>query len=208
MRPPPPPSWTVLAASSSRCARTKPTSTPPSAVGTWQLAADAQRLVVLGDLVRLRAVGIEVVLAVEHASASAISQPSARPDRIDFSTAAPFGTGSTPGVRQADRADVGVRLAAVAVRAAAEHLRARRAAGRGSRGRSPASQPSGDAHARSSSRGGTGSKPSARSKRAPRASSAFSAKAGPMSCRPIGRPSRSPHGTDRPGRPGEVDRAA
>ena len=51
------PRWISLAASSSRCTRWMRTSA--------ERAAAAQRLVVLGDLVALRQVGVEVVLAVE-----------------------------------------------------------------------------------------------------------------------------------------------
>ena len=80
-RPPPPPSWIVLAASSSRCTRSKPTTSSPSAVGHGQLAAAAERFVVLADLVRLGRVGIEVVLAVERASAARSRDPSASPTR-------------------------------------------------------------------------------------------------------------------------------
>ena len=62
-----------------------------------QLARPADRLVVLGDLVGLGAVGIEVVLAVKTADAGAISQSSASPIWIALSTAAWLITGSTPG---------------------------------------------------------------------------------------------------------------
>ena len=64
MRPPVPPACTSLAASSSMWARVMPTR-PPS---TSRSPVDADRLVVLADLVRLGAVGIEVVLAVKLAA--------------------------------------------------------------------------------------------------------------------------------------------
>ncbi|MPN30553.1 hypothetical protein SDC9_178024 [bioreactor metagenome] len=85
------------------------------------LAVDAQRLVVLGDLVVLGHVGIEVVLARESAPAGDIAaQAEPDPDRrfarllVDHRQRA--------GQPQADRTGVGVRLAAELGRAAAPHL--------------------------------------------------------------------------------------
>ena len=59
------PAWTSLAASSSRWARVIPTVNSPSGRQHADAPAHADGLVVLGDLVRLREVRIEVVLAVE-----------------------------------------------------------------------------------------------------------------------------------------------
>jgi hypothetical protein len=56
-----------LPASCSRCSRSMPTSmVSPSGTSTIDLALADDRLLVLADLVALRQVGIEIVLAVEH----------------------------------------------------------------------------------------------------------------------------------------------
>ena len=99
-----------------------------------QLPVDAERLVVLGDLVALGQVGIEVVLPVEDAR-SAISQPRARPSRIVISIASRVRHGQRPGMRQADRAGARV-LAARSTRARSGRTSSSASSdGRGSRGR-------------------------------------------------------------------------
>ena len=123
LRPVPPPTWTVFAASSSRCARTNPIS---NAFGArhCQGAADAERLVVLGDLVALRVVRIEVVLPREHRLLGDLrAERKAELDR-------PIDGGAVRDrqrarVRQADRAGVRVLRRPEARLAPAEHLRAR-----------------------------------------------------------------------------------
>src|SRR5207247_6067903 len=55
------------------------------------------------------------------------------------------------------------------------------------------------------SRAGAPSKPIARSSACPVRNRVFSENCGPISCRPTGRPSESPHGMDSPGRPAMFD---
>ena len=124
MRPSAPPTWTFLAASSSRCARTIPTSMLAVRRRQREPSVDAERLVVLGDLVALRQVGIEVVLAVEDrvlddAAAERVAEEDRHLDR------APVRHGQRPGVREADGARARVLGREVLELAAAEHLRLR-----------------------------------------------------------------------------------
>ena len=124
MRPVAPPTWIVFAASSSRCARTKPISRSPSGPGHEQRAADAERLVVLRDLVALRVVGIEVVLAREDGLVGDLAaEREAELDRPLDRLA--VRDGQRARVREADRARARVRLGEVLELAAAEHLRPR-----------------------------------------------------------------------------------
>ena len=123
-RRPPPPTWTSFAASSSRWARVMPTSNSPSARQHRHVAADADRLVVLGDLVRLREVRIEVVLAVElRARRDLAAEREAGHDRQPDGLAVQHRQHARVG--EADRAGVAVGRVAEAQLAAAEHLRAR-----------------------------------------------------------------------------------
>ena len=90
-----------------------------------QVAACAERDVVLGDLVALGEVGIEVVLAVEdrpRGDLAAERQPHHQPEVDGLGV----GHRQRAGQPEADRAGARVRLLAEAQRAAAEHLRARR----------------------------------------------------------------------------------
>ena len=101
-----------------------PIATSPSGVGTRELAARAERLVVLADLVRLRQVGVEVVLAVEDGALGDLAvEREAELDRL--LDRAPVRHRQRAGEREAHRARLRVRLAAEAVAAAAEHLRLR-----------------------------------------------------------------------------------
>ena len=89
-----------------------------------ELAVDAERLVVLGDLVALRQVGIEVVLAVEDrvlddAAAERVAEEDRHLDR------APVWHGQRAGVRETDGARARVLGREVLELAAAEHLRPR-----------------------------------------------------------------------------------
>ena len=84
-------------------------------------AVDVERLVVLADLVRLRHVGVEVVLAVERARLDRAVEGRAdahrQLDRVLVEHR------QRAGQAERDRVDVGVRLVAEAVRARAEQLR-------------------------------------------------------------------------------------
>ena len=102
-----------------------------------QLAAAAQRLVVLGDLVALRQVGVEVVLAVEDrarrdlaAEREADHQAEVDRARVDHRQRA--------GQPEADRAGVGVRRRRRRTARSRRTSSSRSSAGRGSRARSPA----------------------------------------------------------------------
>ena len=86
--------------------------------------ARAERLVVLADLVRLRQVGIEVVLAVEDRPLGDLAVER-EPELDRLLDRAPVRHGQRAGEGEADRADVRVRRVAVGVAAAAEHLRLR-----------------------------------------------------------------------------------
>ena len=101
-----------------------PIATSPSGPGSSRLAAAAERLVVLADLVRLRQVGVEVVLAVEHGAVGDLAaEREAEPDRpLDR---LPVRHRQRAREGKADRARVRVLGRAVAGRAAAEHLRPR-----------------------------------------------------------------------------------
>ena len=89
-----------------------------------QVAADADRQVVLADLEVLRHVGIEVVLPVEQRVRRdrAVERQPDLDDRRDRLGVRHRQRARMP---QADRTDVGVGLVAERVAAAAEHLRAR-----------------------------------------------------------------------------------
>ena len=95
----------------------------PSRAGELDDAAGRERLLVLRDLIALRQVRIEVVLAREDRR---LVDPAAERERrrgCAKSTAARFSTGSAPGKPEADRADVRVRRRAERRAAAAEDLR-------------------------------------------------------------------------------------
>ena len=99
-------------------ARARSTSTPRGRAR----APGAQRFVVLGDLVRLRACRDRSSSSGPTSRARGSRSPApAHADRLVDGLA--VRDRQHPGVRQADRADVGVRRVAVAVQAAAEHLR-------------------------------------------------------------------------------------
>ena len=116
--------WTFFAASSSRCARWMPTTISPSGRRHGEAPTGAERLVVLGDLVRLRVVRVEVVLPVEDGPRRDLApEREAELDRL--LDRAPVRHGQRPREREADRAGLRVRRAAEAVLAAAEHLRPR-----------------------------------------------------------------------------------
>ena len=94
------------------------------AVGQVEPAVDVDRLVVLADLVVLRHVGIEVVLAVED-RALRTSQCSAVPIAQGELDCPLVEHRQRAGQPEADRADVGVRFVAEGVAAPAEQLRRR-----------------------------------------------------------------------------------
>ena len=101
----------------------RPLDADARAVGQLQPAVDVERLVVLADLVRLRHVGVEVVLAVERA----------RPDLAVEGESDPHRQLDRPPVEDGERArqperdgiDVRVRLVPEAVGARREQLRRR-----------------------------------------------------------------------------------
>ena len=125
IRPAAPPTWIVFAASSSRWARTMPISRSPSGPGTTNRPSTQSGSFVLGDLVALRQVGIEVVLAGEDGRFG--DRAAEREPELDrpLDRRAGSAPGSTPGMGEADGARARVRLLAPAVLAAAEHLRPR-----------------------------------------------------------------------------------
>src|SRR5262249_8799228 len=164
------------------------------AVLPWQEHAPVQtkRLVVLGDLVALRIVGVEVVLAVEYGvlgdrAVECEPEPDPALDRL------PVRDRKCPGVGEADWASVAVLGREVLERAPAEHLR-------------PRLQVDMDlepdygfpVHRK---RSGTQSNSSARSSACPARKSVFSENCGPISCRPTGKASERPHGIESPGIP-------
>ena len=97
---------------------------PMRAPSTSSAAVDADRLVVLDDLVVLRHVRIEVVLPVEHRALGHV-QCNASPTRSANSTACSLSTGSDPGSPRHTGQTLRVRLGAELVRAPAEQLRRR-----------------------------------------------------------------------------------
>ena len=121
MRPPVPPKWRALAGVLFEVGALD---ADARAVGQVEEAVDVERLVVLADLVRLRHVGIEVVLAVERARLDRAVQGQAdahrQLDRL------PVEHRQRAGQAERDRIDVGVRLVAEAVRRSREQLRRRR----------------------------------------------------------------------------------
>ena len=174
----------------------------PVAVGQVEVAVDVERLVVLADLVVLGLVRVEVVLAVEGR----------RPDVAV--QGGPDGHGQLHGplvehrerARQAEAvgADVGVRLVAERVRAAAEELggRPQLAVHLESDDHLPV-RPHAGAPARMR---GAGSSGAAASTTAATCSSAPSERAGPSSCTPTGRPSApGPKGTLMAGCPARLE---
>src|SRR5262249_41674728 len=151
------------------------------------------------DLVRLRQVGVVVVLAVEDCALGDLAVE--RDTELDaLLDGPPVRNGQRTRERKADRADVRVRLRAELVRAATEHLRPRLEL---HVDLEPDDGFPAAAHDRSLV--GTPSKASARSSACPARKSMFSENCGPISCRPTGRPSESPHGMLRPGRPAMHD---
>ena len=163
-----------------------------------QPAAAGQRNVVLADLVALREVRIEVVLAVED---RALGDPALERHRDHQGVVHGLGVDHRQRARmpQADRAGVGVRLVAEGQRAAAEHLGARaqldvdlhpdhRLEGPGLGLR--------DRHGR-----GTPSKPIAFSTAWAASRMRLSLKAGPAIWKPTGSPSERPHGIETAGTP-------
>src|SRR6478752_873738 len=159
-----------------------------------ELPAGTERLVVLADLVRLRQVGIEVVLAVED-SALGDGAVEREPELDRLFDRAPVRYGQRTGEGKTDWADVRVRRIAVGVATAAEHLRLRLQL---HVDLEPDHRLPGRRHRR---RSGTMSNPSTPSSACPTRNSVFSANCGPISCRPTGKPSESPHGMLSPGRP-------
>ena len=118
IRPPVPPKCVLLPVSSSRWARSMPIA---DAVRQVEVAVDVERLVVLADLVRLRHVRVEVVLAVERAWAGWCSS-SASADAHRQLDGVAVQHRQRAGQAERDRIDVGVRLVAEAVGARAEQL--------------------------------------------------------------------------------------
>jgi hypothetical protein len=96
----------------------------PVGAGRLEAAVHAQRLVVLGDLVALRIVRVEVVLAVEDGLLGDLAaEREAEQDRPLHRLAVRHRQRTRE--RQADRARVRVRRVEVCDLAAAEHLRPR-----------------------------------------------------------------------------------
>ena len=195
------PTWISFAASSSRWTRWMRTSPsrPPL----------RQRDVVLADLVALRQVGVEVVLAVEDRARRDLALER-RGDHQRVADRLLVGHRQRPGMAEADRAGVDVRLVAERQRAAAEHLRPRREldvdlepdhglVAVGDRRSSVAA-------------GGRASKPIARSSAYAASRIAFSLNAGPAIWKPTGSSgpppsgSASPAGIEIAGMPGERHR--
>ena len=157
-----------------------------------QPPAEAERLVVLGDLVALRQVGVEVVLAVEDRARREL-RLERHPDHQAEVHGARVRHRQAPRQAEADRA--GVRVGGISERqlAAAEHLRA---------GLQLDVDLQADhglelAHRRACDP----SKPSSRSSAWAASSSRFSLNAGPAICRPTGNPSLSPQGIEIAGIP-------
>src|SRR5438093_7976323 len=98
---------------------------------------------------------------------------------------------------EAHRTGKRVRRVPEPVRAAAEHLRLRLQL-------DVDFQPD-DRFPAHGNRSGTKSKAKARSSAWPARKSAFSENCGPISCRPTGSPSESPHGMESPGSPAMLD---
>src|SRR3954451_6667683 len=156
-----------------------------------------ERDVVLADLVALRQVGIEVVLAVEDRARCELAlerQSDHQPEVHGLGV----GDRERAGVAEADRAGARVRLLAEREGAAAEHLRARL-------------QLHVDLEADDrlvvafrelvAAHRGTPSKPISRSSAYAASKIRFSLNAGPASCTPTGRPSDSPPGIEIAGMP-------
>ena len=124
-RRPPASAWMSFAVSSSRCARRMRTSNGPSDVSTVSDPSAASGIVVLADLVALREVRVEVVLAFPLGARG--NGPADRHARgEDVLDRRPIDGRQGPGQAEADRAGVGVRRGAVVGRrAGAEHLRGR-----------------------------------------------------------------------------------
>ena len=89
-----------------------------------EMPPGADRLVVLADLVRLRTVGIEVVLAVKLASLGDVAVQG-EPDLDRLVDRAGIDRRKRAGMSEADRTCARVRLVAEPVLAPAEHLRVR-----------------------------------------------------------------------------------
>ena len=102
-----------------------------------ELPARAERLVVLADLVRLRQVGIEVVLAVEHGALGDLAVER-EPELDRLLDRAPVRHRQRAREGEADRADVRVRRIAVASCGSGRTSSSSSSAARGSRARSPA----------------------------------------------------------------------
>ena len=114
--------WTSLAVSSSRCARVIATVNGPSEVSIASRPSAASGMVVLADLVALRQVRVEVVLALPLGRRRGRASI-ARPVAITNSTARRLITGSAPGrPRQTGQTWVLGGGAVVGGGAAAEHL--------------------------------------------------------------------------------------
>ena len=122
MRPEAPPAWMSLPASSSMCTRVMPTRRVLAVLQLHvQVPADAQRQVVLRDLVGLGQIGIEVVLAVED---GALRDPAVerQSDARGVLHRLLVGHRQHARVPQADRADLRVGRLAEGDLTAAEHL--------------------------------------------------------------------------------------
>ena len=102
----------------------RPLDADAGAVGQVEPAVHVERNVVLADLVRLRHVGIEVVLAVEHARLDAAVE--GQPDAHRQLDGAAVEHGQRPRQAERHRVDVGVGLVPEAVGAGGEELRLRR----------------------------------------------------------------------------------
>ena len=114
-----------MAASSSRCARTIPISRSPSAPASTKRPSEAERDVVLGDLVPLRKVGIEVVLPVEERPLGDLAVERQAELHGPFDRRRGWGRAASPGVRGRRGRCACSALLAPDVLAAAEHLRPR-----------------------------------------------------------------------------------
>src|SRR5436190_7930747 len=171
---------------------------PAVTVRPWHHDApvDAEGLVVLGDLVALRVVGIEVVLAVEDRVRRDLApERETKEDRpLDR---LPVRHRQRARQCEADGARVRVRRVEVRHPAAAEHLRLRLQVN--------VDLEADDRLPSHRYLSGTKSKASARSSAWPARKSRFSANCRPISCSPTGSPSESPQGIDRPGSPARFD---
>src|SRR5689334_4970197 len=156
-----------------------------------QMAPDAERDVVLGDLVALGEVGIEVVLAVEDRARGDLAAQR-HPHHDPVGDRLRVGHRERPGEAKADRAGARVGLLAEAQLAAAEHLRA---------GLELDVDLEADDGFVVHAKAFAPSKPIACSSAKAASRMRFSLKAGPAIWKPTGRPSLSPLGIEIAGMP-------